>query len=97
MPDGKLAVAVDNLIKFYNFQKEEVDKNLTGHVKPVLALCPTSEGNLLSAGQDQVIKYWNVGSGQLIRTYYGHDDYIRALKLTSDGKHFVFRSISRQT
>jgi WD40 repeat protein len=89
MPDGKLAVAVENLIKFYNVQKEEIEKTLTGHVKPIMCLCPTPEGNLLSGGQDQVIKYWNVKTGQLIKTFYGHDDFVRAIRLTQDGKSFV--------
>ena len=31
MPNGNIAVAKDNIIKFYNPSKEEFEKALTGH------------------------------------------------------------------
>lgn len=38
MPDGSIAVAKDNVIKFYSATKNELEKALTGHVKTILAL-----------------------------------------------------------
>ena len=38
MPNGNLVIAKDNMIKFYNPQKEEFEKALTGHVKTVYAV-----------------------------------------------------------
>ena len=50
MPNGLLAIAKDNMIKFFNPQKEEFEKSLTGHVKTIFALQPLPDGNILSAG-----------------------------------------------
>jgi len=50
MPDGSIAVARDNLIKFINQDRNELEKALTGHTKTILALQPLPDGNLASAG-----------------------------------------------
>jgi hypothetical protein len=51
MPNGHIVIAKDNVIKFFNPQKEEFEKALTGHVKTVYCLLPLPDGNLLSAGK----------------------------------------------
>jgi WD40 repeat protein len=38
MPDGSIAIAKDNVIKFYNYEKDEFEKALTGHTKTIFAL-----------------------------------------------------------
>jgi len=50
MPNGNLAIAIDNMIKIYNPTKDDWEKALTGHVKTIYALCPLPDGNLLSGG-----------------------------------------------
>lgn len=50
MPNGNLVIAKDNIIKFYNPNKDEFEKSLTGHVKTIYALQPLPDGNLLSTG-----------------------------------------------
>jgi len=50
MPNGNIAIAKDNVIKFYNPQRQEFEKALTGHVKTIYAVCPLFDGNLISAG-----------------------------------------------
>ena len=38
MPNGNLVIAKGDTIRFYNPQKEEFEKTLTGHVRPILAV-----------------------------------------------------------
>lgn len=50
LPNGKLIIAVENNLKIYDVAKKNTEKTFTGHVKPILCVCPTFQGNILSAG-----------------------------------------------
>jgi WD40 repeat protein len=63
MPNGNVAIAKDNIIKFYNPAKAEFERALTGHVKTIFTLAAHPDGTLFSAGQDNVqVNFQHLGN-----------------------------------
>jgi WD40 repeat protein len=62
---------------------------LEAHQAPVLALCFSPSGVLLTGGGDAVIRAWDAESGTELRSFSGHIGRILRLSFAPDGQSFV--------
>jgi WD40 repeat protein len=89
-PDGKwMATCGSGGAFLWDFQTGTMLHRLEAHQAPVLALCFSASGVLLTGGGDTVIRAWDVGSGTELRSFAGHIGRILRLSFAPDGQSFV--------
>jgi WD40 repeat protein len=88
--DARLAVAAgaDAVIRLWNLDTGECERELPGHARKVTAL-HTGPGLIASAGADGTVRLWNPETGQCLRTLHGHTDWAMSVGLSPDGRRVL--------
>jgi eukaryotic-like serine/threonine-protein kinase len=69
--------------------RKQVGK-LTGHQRPILALCYSPDGKTIATGSvDATVRLWDAGSGECVKTLTGHKHWVECVAFSADGKTLV--------
>ena len=95
--DGRRLVSSgDEVIKLWDVEKKRVIRQLWGHLRNVLSVAFSPDGNsVASGGKDGLVHLWDVENGKLIRVLYQHPTPVKKVAFSPDGKTLL--SVSEDT
>jgi WD40 repeat protein len=81
------SASCDRTVRLWALESLEPQTICTGHVRSVLAVAFSPDGQILaSGGDDNTIRLWDRQTGQLLQTLAGHSWSVSALAFSQDGR-----------